>query len=115
LTFPQFDPVNGTLTEVTITYDPALTGSMAVENVSTSSSCHATLNWGADVTLDTSDGVLTSILGQTETPTLSIFEPVRVFWRLFFLRGWGHVKFKQVCAGGAGAGGSARVRASGRV
>jgi len=39
-------------------------------------------------------------------------EPVRVFRRLHFLRGWGHVKFKQVFTGGAGAGGSARIRAS---
>ncbi len=75
LTFDQFDATKGTLTQVTIRFDSALTGSMAAENFSTSSTCDVTLDWGADVTLDTTDGVLTSDLGQTETPpTLSIFD-----------------------------------------
>jgi hypothetical protein len=75
LVFDQFDSTKGTLTQVTITFDSALTGSMAAENTSTSSTCDVTLNWGADVTLDTTDGVLTSMLGQTENPpTLSIFD-----------------------------------------
>jgi hypothetical protein len=75
LVFDQFDSTKGTLTQVTITFDSALTGSMAAENTSTSSTCDVTLNWGADVTLDTTDGVLTSMLGQAENPpTLSIFD-----------------------------------------
>jgi hypothetical protein len=75
LVFDQFDATKGTLTQVKITFDSALTGSMAVENTSTSSTCDATLDWGADVTLDTTAGVLTSMLVQTENPpTLSIFD-----------------------------------------
>ena len=75
LVFDQFDATKGTLTQVTITFDSALTGSMAAENTSTSSTCDVTLDWGADVTLDTTDGVLNSTLGQTENPpTLSIFD-----------------------------------------
>ncbi|MDH3306032.1 MAG: choice-of-anchor E domain-containing protein [Acidimicrobiia bacterium] len=74
LTFPQFDPVKGTLTSVTVTYDSALTGLMAAENLASAST--PTLTWGAIVTLDTGDGILSSNLSQVETPNLGPFDLV---------------------------------------
>ena len=73
LTFPQFDPIQGTLTEVTIEYDSELTGEMGAENFSSSSTCTVILDWGADVSLDTLDGVLLSELDQIENASLDVF------------------------------------------
>lgn len=64
LTFNQFDVTKGTLTQVRITFNATLTGSMAAENLATSV-CEVELNWGANVTLDTTGEVLATELSQT--------------------------------------------------
>ena len=75
LVFDQFDAVNGTLTQVKITFDTELTGSMQVENFAPSSTCDVSLVWAAEVTLDTTAGVLDSTLEEIRNPpTLGVFD-----------------------------------------
>ena len=70
----QFDPALGELTSATFTLDSSVDSNLQVENLSSSSSCTATLQWTADVTADTGNGVLAAALSQFESMSLTVFD-----------------------------------------
>ena len=74
VTLDQFDPALGDLISATFTFDSFVNSTLQAENLSTSSSCTATLGWEADVTVDTPNGGLTVPLSQFESESLTVFD-----------------------------------------
>ncbi len=73
-TFPQFDPVQGDLVDVTITLTGSVDATMQVENTSTSSGCVASHEWRSVVSMETPSGDLVVAPDDAATVALGDFD-----------------------------------------
>ena len=76
---PQFDPAKGDLIDVTVSATTEIDAVLRAENLSTSSTCNATLTWGADITVETSTGPLEVMPVDSQVMLLGVYDGVTDF------------------------------------